>query len=70
MLKHIEIKGYRSLKDVSLDMEPLNVLIGPNASVKPNFMDVFALLNETRQALHRPIVLQEYRRRQMTQQEI
>ncbi|MBN1593200.1 MAG: AAA family ATPase, partial [Candidatus Coatesbacteria bacterium] len=46
MLKHIEIKGYRSLKDVSLDMEPLNVLIGPNGCGKSNFMDVFALLNE------------------------
>ncbi len=46
MLKHIDIKGYRSLKDVSLDMEPLTVLIGPNACGKSNFMDVFALLNE------------------------
>ncbi len=46
MLKHIEIKGYRSLKDVSLDMEPLTVLIGPNGGGKSNFMDVFALLNE------------------------
>ena len=49
MLKHIDIKGYRSLKDVSLDMEPLNVLIGPNGGGKSNFMDVFALLNEASQ---------------------
>ena len=46
MLKHIDIKGYRSLKDVSLDMEPLNVLIGPNGGGKSNFMDVFALFKE------------------------
>lgn len=44
MLKHIEIQGYRSLKDVSLDMEPLNVLIGPNGGGKSNFMDLFRLL--------------------------
>ena len=44
MLKHIEIKGYRSLKDVSLDMEPLTVLIGPNGGGKSNFMDLFKLL--------------------------
>jgi len=44
MLKNIEIKGYRSLKDVSIDLEPLNVLIGPNGGGKSNFMDVFTLL--------------------------
>ncbi|HUT03224.1 MAG TPA: AAA family ATPase [bacterium] len=46
MLTHIEIRGYRSLKDVRLDMEPLNVLIGPNGCGKSNFMDVFALLKQ------------------------
>lgn len=46
MLTHVEIKGYKSLKDVSLDMNGLTVLIGPNGSGKSNFLDVFALMPE------------------------
>ena len=46
MLKHIEIKGYRSLKDISLNMEPLNVLIGPNGGGKSNFLEFFSFLSE------------------------
>lgn len=61
MLKHIEIKGYRSLKDVSLDMEPLTVLIGPNASGKSNFMDVFALLNASGQTFRCSLTRRESR---------
>lgn len=46
MLTHVEIKGYKSLKDASLDMNGLTVLIGPNGSGKSNFLDVFKLMSE------------------------
>jgi len=44
MIKSLTIKGYRSLKDVTIELRPLNVMIGPNAGGKTNIMDVLALL--------------------------
>jgi predicted ATPase len=46
MLTRVEIKGYKSLKDIELDMKELTVLIGPNGSGKSNFLDVFALMSQ------------------------
>ena len=34
MLKHISIKGYKSIKELDLDLSPINVLIGANGSGK------------------------------------
>jgi predicted ATPase len=45
-IKRIEIKGYRSIKDASLELRPLNVLIGANGAGKSNFVSFFKLLNE------------------------
>ena len=44
MLKRVHIKGYKSLVDVELCLEPLTVLIGVNASGKSNFLDALQLL--------------------------
>jgi predicted ATPase len=46
ILKKIEIHGYRSIKSASLELRPLNVLIGANGSGKSNFVSFFKLLNE------------------------
>lgn len=46
MLKNIEIKGYRSIKDASLELRKLNVLIGANGAGKSNFVSFFKMLNE------------------------
>ncbi|MFQ6098923.1 MAG: AAA family ATPase [Armatimonadota bacterium] len=46
MIEHIHIEGFRSFEELDLDLGPLNVLIGPNASGKSNFLDFFALLRE------------------------
>ncbi len=45
MLKRIKIQGYKSLVDLELNLTPLAVLIGPNASGKSNFLDALQLLS-------------------------
>ncbi len=45
-LNRIEIEGYKSLKALSLDLKPLNILIGANGAGKSNFISVIKLLNE------------------------
>ena len=45
VLKHIDLAGYKSIKKASLDLRPLNVLIGANGSGKSNFVAFFRLLN-------------------------
>ncbi|MDY6806258.1 MAG: AAA family ATPase [Cyanobacteriota bacterium] len=44
MLKTIKIKGYKSLKDIELNLKPINLLIGANGSGKSNFISFFKLL--------------------------
>ena len=46
MLKRIRIQGYKSLVDLELNLKPLSVLIGPNASGKSNFLDALQLLSQ------------------------
>ena len=46
MLKRIRIQGYKSLVDLDLKLEPLCVLVGPNASGKSNFLDALQLLSQ------------------------
>ena len=45
MLKRIKIQGYKSLVDIELNLKPLSVLVGPNASGKSNFLDALQLLS-------------------------
>ena len=45
-LKSIKIAGFRSIKDMKLDLRPLNVLIGANGAGKSNLIAFFKLLNE------------------------
>jgi predicted ATPase len=44
-LSHIIIKGFKSIKELDLEMKPINVLIGANGSGKSNFISVFRLLD-------------------------
>ena len=46
MLKRVHIKGYKSLADVEVRLEPLTVLFGPNAAGKSNFLDALQLLSK------------------------
>ncbi len=45
-LKRIQIKGFRSIKEATLELRPLNVLIGANGAGKSNLIAFFKLLNE------------------------
>ena len=45
MLRRIKIQGYKSLLDLELNLKPLSVFVGPNASGKSNLLDVLQLLS-------------------------
>ena len=45
----IQVKGYRALADVTLDLHPLTVMIGPNGCGKTSLLEVFQLLREAAQ---------------------
>jgi predicted ATPase len=44
-LERIEIRGFKSIREMNLPLESLNVLIGANGSGKTNFISAFELLN-------------------------
>ena len=46
MLKRVHVKGYKSLEDVEIRLEPLAVLFGPNAAGKSNALDALQLLSK------------------------
>ena len=46
----IQIRGYRALADVMLDLHPLTVMIGPNGSGKTSMLEVFQLLKDAAQS--------------------
>ena len=43
MLKRVSIQNFKSLKDVTLDLQKVNLLIGPNNSGKTNFLKALEL---------------------------
>ena len=43
MLDNIKITGYKSIKDLNLDLKPINILIGSNGVGKTNFISFFRL---------------------------
>ncbi len=42
-LDRIRIKGFKSIREMDLELRPLNILIGANGSGKSNFIQVFEL---------------------------
>jgi predicted ATPase len=46
MIDRLILEGYRSFKQLDIELKPLNVLIGPNASGKSNLIDFFELMSE------------------------
>jgi predicted ATPase len=46
MIARIGALNYRCLRFVAQDLSPFHVLVGPNASGKSTFLDVFALMSD------------------------
>jgi len=46
MIQRIEALNYRSLRYVSQELRPFQILVGPNASGKSTFLDVVVLLSD------------------------
>jgi predicted ATPase len=45
MLKQVQVKGFKSLGDLRVDLAPLVVLFGPNAAGKSNLLDAIGLFS-------------------------
>jgi len=45
VIRRVRIRGYKSLKDVDIQLEPLTIIIGPNAAGKSNLFDALGLLS-------------------------
>jgi len=46
-LLELSVKNYKSLRDVTVRLGPLNVLVGPNGSGKSNLLDVIQFLGDS-----------------------
>jgi predicted ATPase len=45
MIKRLKVKGYKSLRDMEVRFEPLNIIFGPNAAGKSNLLDALNLIS-------------------------
>jgi len=45
-LQRVMLKGFKSIREMELELRPLNVLIGANGTGKSNFVSFFKMLNE------------------------
>jgi len=45
-LSHVGVKNFKSIRDLELDLNALNVFIGANGAGKSNFVEVFKFLNQ------------------------
>lgn len=50
MLKRVSIQNFKSLKDVTLDLQKVNLLIGPNNSGKTNFLKALEFIGPERKS--------------------
>ena len=44
MISHIDIKNFKSLKDISIELKPLNILMGLNGMGKSSFLQSLLML--------------------------
>lgn len=45
MIKRLKVKGYKSLNDVEINLQPMSVIFGPNAAGKSNILDALSLVS-------------------------
>jgi predicted ATPase len=55
-LRQLRVTSYLSLRDVTVPLGPVNVLVGPNASGKSNLLDVVAFLRDAVRTDLRPAI--------------
>lgn len=46
LITRVVVRGFRSLENVSVDLEPLTVLVGPNGSGKSSFLEALAFVQQ------------------------
>jgi predicted ATPase len=46
MIRQLRVHGYKSLGECEIDLGPVSVLLGPNASGKSNLLDLIGLLSQ------------------------
>lgn len=59
MIDYLEIKGYKSIKSLELELKPINILIGSNGVGKSNFISFFKLINAIFNERFQKYVLEE-----------
>ncbi len=45
-LRRLTLKGFKSIKEIDIELHPLNILIGANGAGKSNLISFFKMLNE------------------------
>jgi len=46
MITRLQVRNFKSLRDIDIELGPLNVLVGPNMSGKSNILDALHFLWE------------------------
>lgn len=52
MIKNVSITNFKSLGDVSVDLDSVTVLIGRSGTGKSNFLDAMRFLRDCAKSLH------------------
>ena len=46
LLKRLHLKGYKSFREINIELRPINILIGANGAGKSNFISLFKMLQQ------------------------
>lgn len=49
MIERLRLRNFRSFKDVDIELRPLNIVVGANASGKTNLVQAFRFLRDLAQ---------------------
>ncbi len=61
MIQRVEIENFKSIREASVELRPINILIGANGAGKSNFIGFFKLLNQLYQQNLQTYVIQNGR---------
>jgi len=61
MITRVEIDGYKSFKNFELEMKPLMVVFGPNASGKSNLLDALQLVSKAATEKNLKVAFEQHR---------